>query len=93
MLGRNVGDRSEQAIRKLNREVLVDPDAQLLSHPTSVRRGESRPRSERWWRCVHRMRTKHDPTYDGGAGRMVGNFPQAFSHLALVQAAYRLAEA
>ena len=27
------------------------------------------------------------------SGRMVGNFPQAFSHLALVQAAFRLAEA
>jgi GH15 family glucan-1,4-alpha-glucosidase len=36
---------------------------------------------------------EYDPTYDGGAGRMVGNFPQAFSHLALVQAAYRLADA
>jgi len=36
---------------------------------------------------------EYDPSYDGGAGRMVGNFPQAFSHLALVQAAYRLADA
>ena len=35
---------------------------------------------------------EYDPTYDGGRGRMVGNFPQAFSHLALVQAAYRLAD-
>jgi GH15 family glucan-1,4-alpha-glucosidase len=34
---------------------------------------------------------EYDPTYDGGRGRMVGNFPQAFSHLALVQAAFRLA--
>ena len=32
---------------------------------------------------------EYDPTYDGGRGRMVGNFPQAFSHLALVQAAFR----
>jgi GH15 family glucan-1,4-alpha-glucosidase len=32
-----------------------------------------------------------DPTYDGGRGRMAGTFPQAFSHLTLVQAAYRLA--
>ena len=31
--------------------------------------------------------------YDPATGRMVGNFPQAFSHLALVQAAYRLADA
>ena len=30
--------------------------------------------------------------YDPGQDRMVGNFPQAFSHLALVQAAYRLRE-
>ncbi|TIC85568.1 glycoside hydrolase family 15 protein [Nocardioides sp. GY 10127] len=30
--------------------------------------------------------------YDVDAGRMTGNFPQAFSHLALVQAAVRLAE-
>jgi GH15 family glucan-1,4-alpha-glucosidase len=29
--------------------------------------------------------------YDPAAGRMVGNFPQAFSHLTLVQAAYSLA--
>ena len=34
---------------------------------------------------------EYDPTYDGGRGRMVGNFPQAFSHLALVLAAFRLA--
>ena len=35
---------------------------------------------------------EYDPTYDGGRGRMVGNFPQAFSHLALVQAAFALAD-
>ena len=35
---------------------------------------------------------EYDPTYDGGRGRMAGNFPQAFSHLTLVQAAYLLAE-
>jgi GH15 family glucan-1,4-alpha-glucosidase len=28
--------------------------------------------------------------YDVDGGRMAGNFPQAFSHLALVQAAFRL---
>jgi GH15 family glucan-1,4-alpha-glucosidase len=31
--------------------------------------------------------------YDAGSGRMAGNFPQAFSHLALVQAAFALREA
>jgi GH15 family glucan-1,4-alpha-glucosidase len=31
--------------------------------------------------------------YDPRGHRMVGNFPQAFSHLALVQAAFRLREA
>jgi GH15 family glucan-1,4-alpha-glucosidase len=31
--------------------------------------------------------------YDAGQGRMVGNFPQAFSHLTLVQAAFTLREA
>ncbi|HEU5038970.1 MAG TPA: glycoside hydrolase family 15 protein [Nocardioides sp.] len=31
--------------------------------------------------------------YDAARGRMVGNFPQAFSHLALVRAAFDLAEA
>jgi GH15 family glucan-1,4-alpha-glucosidase len=31
--------------------------------------------------------------YDPVRERMVGNFPQAFSHLALVQAAFRLADA
>jgi GH15 family glucan-1,4-alpha-glucosidase len=31
--------------------------------------------------------------YDAANGRMVGNFPQAFSHLSLVQAALSLAEA
>ena len=31
--------------------------------------------------------------YDAANGRMVGNFPQAFSHLALVQAAFHLADA
>jgi GH15 family glucan-1,4-alpha-glucosidase len=31
--------------------------------------------------------------YDPEHGRMVGNFPQAFSHLALVQAAFRLRDA
>jgi GH15 family glucan-1,4-alpha-glucosidase len=31
--------------------------------------------------------------YDPVRQRMVGNFPQAFSHLALVQAAFHLAEA
>jgi GH15 family glucan-1,4-alpha-glucosidase len=31
--------------------------------------------------------------YDPGQDRMVGNFPQAFSHLALVQAAFRLRQA
>ncbi len=31
--------------------------------------------------------------YDAHAGRMVGNFPQAFSHLTLVQAAFHLADA
>ena len=36
---------------------------------------------------------EYDPSYDGGRGRMVGNFPQAFSHLTLVQAAIRLADA
>ena len=30
--------------------------------------------------------------YDGRLGRMTGNFPQAFSHLALVDAAITLAE-
>ena len=30
--------------------------------------------------------------YDPGTGRMAGNFPQAFSHLTLVQAAFRLAD-
>ena len=30
--------------------------------------------------------------YDPHADRMVGNFPQAFSHLALVRAAYDLAD-
>jgi GH15 family glucan-1,4-alpha-glucosidase len=30
--------------------------------------------------------------YDAANGRMVGNFPQAFSHLALVQAAFGLTE-
>jgi GH15 family glucan-1,4-alpha-glucosidase len=30
--------------------------------------------------------------YDPVRQRMVGNFPQAFSHLALVQAAFRLRE-
>ena len=30
--------------------------------------------------------------YDPRTGRMAGNFPQAFSHLTLVQAAYRLAD-
>ncbi|WP_372728487.1 glycoside hydrolase family 15 protein [Nocardioides sp.] len=34
---------------------------------------------------------EYDPTWDGGRGRMVGNFPQAFSHLTLVQAAFDLA--
>ena len=34
---------------------------------------------------------EYDPTHDGGRGRMVGNFPQAFSHLTLVQAAFDLA--
>ncbi len=36
---------------------------------------------------------EYDPEYDGGRGRMVGNFPQAFSHLSLVQAAFALAGA
>ncbi len=31
--------------------------------------------------------------YDPGAGRMLGNFPQAFSHLTLVQAAFDLRDA
>ena len=31
--------------------------------------------------------------YDVAGGRMVGNFPQAFSHLALVTAAMNLARA
>lgn len=31
--------------------------------------------------------------YDPGRRRMVGNFPQAFSHLALIQAAFALADA
>ena len=31
--------------------------------------------------------------YDAQGGRMVGNFPQAFSHLTLVQAALRLRDA
>jgi GH15 family glucan-1,4-alpha-glucosidase len=31
--------------------------------------------------------------YDGDHGRMVGNFPQAFSHLTLVQAAFALRDA
>ncbi|SEC97988.1 Glucoamylase (glucan-1,4-alpha-glucosidase), GH15 family [Nocardioides exalbidus] len=33
---------------------------------------------------------EYDTTYDDGRGRMAGNFPQAFSHLALVQAALAL---
>jgi GH15 family glucan-1,4-alpha-glucosidase len=36
---------------------------------------------------------EYDPAYDAGRGRMIGNFPQAFSHLALVQAAFVLADA
>ena len=28
--------------------------------------------------------------YDPGAGRMVGNFPQAFTHLSLISAAVNL---
>lgn len=31
--------------------------------------------------------------YDVQEGRMAGNFPQAFSHLTLVQAAFHLADA
>src|SRR5437016_10882206 len=31
--------------------------------------------------------------YDTGAGRMVGNFPQAFSHVALINSAHNLAHA
>jgi GH15 family glucan-1,4-alpha-glucosidase len=31
--------------------------------------------------------------YDPGLGRMVGNFPQAFSHVALINTAYNLARA
>jgi len=31
--------------------------------------------------------------YDAGAKRLVGNFPQAFSHVALINAAHYLAEA
>jgi GH15 family glucan-1,4-alpha-glucosidase len=30
--------------------------------------------------------------YDTGRGRLVGNFPQAFSHVGLVNTAYRLAK-
>jgi GH15 family glucan-1,4-alpha-glucosidase len=30
--------------------------------------------------------------YDPGAGRLVGNFPQAFSHLALVNTAHNLTQ-
>ena len=35
---------------------------------------------------------EYDPGHDSGRGRMVGNFPQAFSHLTLVQAAFCLAD-
>ena len=38
--------------------------------------------------CSRRSTTRRTTA---GVGRMVGNFPQAFSHLALVQAAFRLA--
>jgi GH15 family glucan-1,4-alpha-glucosidase len=31
--------------------------------------------------------------YDPGAGRMLGNFPQAFSHVALINTAHNLAQA
>ena len=31
--------------------------------------------------------------YDPRLGRMVGNFPQAFSHVALINSAYNLAHA
>jgi GH15 family glucan-1,4-alpha-glucosidase len=31
--------------------------------------------------------------YDPGAGRLLGNFPQAFSHIALVNSAFSLTNA
>ena len=62
-----------------------------------VRRGRpastTRTRSSTGWSALRNDVGLLSEEYDPVRQRMVGNFPQAFSHLALVQAAFHLADA
>jgi GH15 family glucan-1,4-alpha-glucosidase len=53
------------------------------------RRGEARQRFERLLSLRNDVGLLSEE-YDIGARRLVGNFPQAFSHVALVNTAYNL---